>query len=132
MVASTKPYHAFLAALLCRGVHAKLETNAQKSAGREVQKNKNVEQNELEAESQVSTTYTSLKDWEGLSMEMVEWNLVLWQLECLLPLSQLLTLSPPNGPERQPALEVSIKSLMDRGKGQCYCMQTRRITEVLP
>lgn len=117
LVASTQPYHAFVAALLCRGVHANLELDLQRSAEQEIKDVKNTLHSEVENENQTVVMYPSLNDWEDLSMEMVEWNLVLWQLECLMPLSQLLSLLPPNGPGRQPKLEVSVKDLLDKGKG---------------
>ncbi|XP_069162048.1 rab3 GTPase-activating protein non-catalytic subunit isoform X2 [Procambarus clarkii] len=115
LVASTQPYHAFIAALLCRGTHARIETHLQLRAEKNLKKNRNTE-DDVQNQTAV-TSYPSLNDWEGLSMEMVEWNLVLWQLECLTPLSQLLSLLPPNGSERRPKLEVSVKALLDKGKG---------------
>lgn len=116
LVASTQPYQAYIAALLCRGVHANLEARLHSS----------VTENALHFKKDIIQTsavddadqkYLSLNDWEGLSMEMVEWNLVIDQLECLLPLNQFLSLVPENGPQRQPKLEVSVKDLLDKGKG---------------
>ncbi|XP_047492248.1 rab3 GTPase-activating protein non-catalytic subunit-like [Penaeus chinensis] len=116
LVASTQPYQAYIAALLCRGVHANLEARLHSS----------VTENALHFKKDIIQTSAvddtdqkclSLNDWEGLSMEMVEWNLVIDQLECLLPLNQFLSLVPENGPQRQPKLEVSVKDLLDKGKG---------------
>lgn len=122
LVASEQPYHAYLAALLCRGVHATLETKihqirVKESVNRGEEMEITDEGNE-ESKTQATTTkFMSLNDWEGLSMEMVEWNLVLWQLGCLLPLSRLSSCLPSSGLVRQPKLEVSVKMLLDKGKG---------------
>lgn len=112
LVASTQPYHAFMAALLCRGTHANLETHSHQP-----EKNEGTEPSKMDVDQAAEVSYPSLNDWESLSMEMAEWNLVLWQLECLMPLSQLLSLLPPNGSERRLKLEVSVKALLDKGKG---------------
>ncbi|XP_042225418.1 rab3 GTPase-activating protein non-catalytic subunit-like isoform X1 [Homarus americanus] len=117
LIASTQPYHAFIAALLCRGSHATLEAQSHSRRQSNIKKAKDTEESEVEAKTQTADGYSSLNDWEGLSMEMVEWNLVLWQVECLMPLNQLLSLLPPNGSERRPKLEVSAKALLDKGKG---------------
>lgn len=123
-MASEQPYHAYLAALLCRGVHATLETkthqmNRKKDlANSEENKQETMDQGNEEGRTQTASKFMSLNDWEGLSMEMVEWNLVLWQLGCLLPLSTLSSCLPSNGLVRQPRLEVSVKTLLDKGKGK--------------
>ncbi|KAG0711257.1 Rab3 GTPase-activating protein non-catalytic subunit [Chionoecetes opilio] len=118
LVASEQPYHAYLAALLCRGVHATLESKAHRNKDSENISTGSSEQGDEEEDgAQVTGKMMSLNDWEGLSMEMVEWNLVLWQLGCLLPLSRLSSRLPSNGPEKQLKLEVSVKSLLDKGKG---------------
>ncbi|XP_068227254.1 rab3 GTPase-activating protein non-catalytic subunit-like [Palaemon carinicauda] len=125
LVASTQPFHAYIAALLCRGVHARLEMDSQRALEQEIKLRKKLEsgdvssQNEPEAENNQNPqeNYSSLNDWEGLSMEMVEWNLVINQLEALLPLHLLLSHFPPNGPDRQPKLDVSVKALLEKGRG---------------
>lgn len=132
-MASEQPFHAYLAALLCRGVHANLESkmhkNKSKESGSEGESEMgHVGQESKESKTQtVSTKFMSLNDWEGLSMEMVEWNLVLWQLGCLLPLSRLSSCLPSNGLVRQPRLEVSVKMLLDKGKGK----ECQRISTIL-
>lgn len=120
-MASEQPYHAYLAALLCRGVHATLETKIHQIRVKEsVNREEEItDQGNEESKTQATITKSmSLNDWEGLSMEMVEWNLVLWQLGCLLPLSRLSSCLPSNGLVRQPKLEVSVKMLLDKGKGK--------------
>ncbi|XP_042857706.1 rab3 GTPase-activating protein non-catalytic subunit-like [Penaeus japonicus] len=116
LVASTQPYQAYIAALLCRGVHANLEAQMHSMATENALHLKR-EIIRTNSEDRKDEKYLSLNDWEGLSMEMVEWNLVIGQLECLLPLNQFLSLVPENGPQRQPKLEVSVKDLLDKGKG---------------
>ena len=118
LVASEQPFHAYMAALLCRGVHATLETKAHLNRKKEHVDIGSSNQEDKEDETQAKVKYMSLNDWEGLSMEMVEWNLVLWQLECLLPLNRLSSYLSSNGPEKQLKLEVSVKSLLDKGKGK--------------
>lgn len=116
LVASTQPYQAYIASLLCRGVHANLEARLHSTVTENaLHFKKDIIQ--TDAEDDTDHKYLSLNDWEGLSMEMVEWNLVIGQLECLLPLNQFLSLVPENGPQRQPKLEVSVKDLLDKGKG---------------
>ncbi|ROT62239.1 putative rab3 GTPase-activating protein non-catalytic subunit [Penaeus vannamei] len=116
LVASTQPYQAYIASLLCRGVHANLEARLHSTVTENaLHFKKDIIQ--TNAEDDTDHKYLSLNDWEGLSMEMVEWNLVIGQLECLLPLNQFLSLVPENGPQRQPKLEVSVKDLLDKGKG---------------
>lgn len=123
-MASEQPYHAYLAALLCRGVHATLETKTHKMKrekdleNSEEDKLETMDQGNEEGRTQTASKFMSLNDWEGLSMEMVEWNVVLWQLGCLLPLSTLSSHLPSNGLVRQPKLEVSVKTLLDKGKGK--------------
>lgn len=118
LVASEQPYHAYMAALLCRGVHATLETKAHQIKEKGNVNTGSSKQGDEEGGTQATAKLMSLNDWEGLSMEMVEWNLVLWQLGCLLPLSRLSSCLPSNGPEKQLKLEVSVKSLLDKGKGK--------------
>lgn len=118
LVASEQPYHAYMAALLCRGVHATLETKAHQIREKGNVNTGSSRQGDVEEDgTQPTAKFMSLNDWEGLSMEMVEWNLVLWQLGCLLPLSRLSSRLPSNGPEKPLKLEVSVKSLLDKGKG---------------
>ncbi|XP_064085104.1 rab3 GTPase-activating protein non-catalytic subunit-like [Macrobrachium nipponense] len=124
LLASTQPFHACIAALLCRGVHARLEIYFQQAAEQEIKLRSKVDpdadsQKEPaeENDQQPKEHYSSLNDWEGLSMEMVEWNLVINQLESLLPLHLLLSHFPPNGPDRQPKLDVSVKALLEKGRG---------------
>uniref|UniRef100_A0A0P4VY21 Rab3GAP regulatory subunit C-terminal domain-containing protein n=1 Tax=Scylla olivacea TaxID=85551 RepID=A0A0P4VY21_SCYOL len=115
LVASEQPFHAYMAALLCRGVHATLETKAYQNKEDSTKTGRSRE--DKEGLTQPTAKFMSLNDWEGLSMEMVEWNLVLWQLGCLLPLNRLSSCLPSNGPERKLKLEVSVKNLLDKGKG---------------
>lgn len=132
-MASEQPYHAYLAALLCRGVHATLETKTHqirvKESVNKVEEMEIADQGIEESKTEATTTkFMSLNDWEGLSMEMVEWNLVLWQLGCLLPLSRLSSCLPSNGLVRQPKLEVSVKMLLDKGKGKnCQLISIKAI-----
>ncbi|KAK4305761.1 hypothetical protein Pmani_022352 [Petrolisthes manimaculis] len=142
LTASVQPHQAYLAALLSRGVHASLETRSQLATEKEIRQatrtksgeEANVENSqEFEEKSSsdmkdMETTecmeqdngsimlkkfgFPSLNDWEGLSMEMVEWNLVLWQLQSVMPISQLFSLKP-----KVPLLDVSVKVLLDKGKG---------------
>lgn len=117
LVASEQPFHAYMAALLCRGVHATLETKAHLNREEDSAKTERIREEYKEGWTQSTAKFMSLNDWEGLSMEMVEWNLVLWQLGCLLPLNRLSSCLPSNGPEKKLKLEVSVKNLLDKGKG---------------
>lgn len=142
LTGSVHPHQAYLAALLSRGVHASLETRAQLVVEKEIRQSrqeKNEEKADAEnlpgMEEKISSDmevietsedmeqdsgstierknkFPSLNDWEGLSMEMVEWNLVLWQLQSVMPISQLFSLKPII-----PPLDVSVKVLLDKGRG---------------
>ncbi|KAK7069681.1 hypothetical protein SK128_010832, partial [Halocaridina rubra] len=115
LVASTQPQHAFISALLCRGVHARLEIEAQVTAEKTLKQSS--EEYDVDNSHKKVENYPSLNDWEGLSMEMVEWNLVISQLESLLPIHLLLSYTPSNYPSRKPDLEVSVKTLLEKGRG---------------
>ena len=118
LVASEQPFHAYMAALLCRGVHATLETKAHLNRYEDSAETGKSGEEDNKDWTQHTAKFMSLNDWEGLSMEMVEWNLVLWQLGCLLPLNRLSSCLPSNGPEKKLKLEVSVKNLLDKGKGK--------------
>lgn len=144
LTGSVHPHQAYLAALLSRGVHASLETRVQLAVEKEIRQArmaKNAEEKAdaenlhgLEEKSDMEVIETSedveqdngstvekknkfpsLNDWEGLSMEMVEWNLVLWQLQSVMPISQLFSLKP-----KVPQFDVSVKVLLDKGRGLCF------------
>lgn len=142
LTGSLHPHQAYLAALLSRGVHASLETRAQLAVEREICQSRQAKNEEEKSDAEnlkeksssdvevIETSedmeqdnesiveknkkFPSLNDWEGLSMEMVEWNLVLWQLQSVMPISHLFSLKPV-----VPPLDVSVKVLLDKGRGKC-------------
>ncbi|XP_076069479.1 rab3 GTPase activating protein [Oratosquilla oratoria] len=110
--------HSYLAALACRGIHANLEIKNEKNKARmDCSSEKETEEMEV-TEGEVGKIGTaSLNDWEGLSMEMVEWNLILQRLELLQPLARLLAVPALSTHRKISAKEVSCKILQNQGKG---------------
>lgn len=130
LVTWTQPHHAYLVALLCRGVHARLESNRQiPKTNYDDEQMEEGSQEDCKVETQTEEgsqdkckaekhQFSSLNEWDSLSsMELVEWNLLISQLEHLLPLDQLLKFKTPYKVEISSNLKVSIKGLLDKGKG---------------
>ncbi|CAL4058806.1 unnamed protein product, partial [Meganyctiphanes norvegica] len=116
LVSWTKPHHAYLVALICRGAHATLESKRQ--SAKMVHDDDQMEEERQGICKSETHQFSSLNEWEGLSsMELVEWNILISQLEHLLPLYQLLQFKTPYKVEILTDLKVSIKGLLDKGKG---------------
>ena len=58
-------------------------------------------------------------EWEGLSMDMVEWNIVINNFEKLVGVEKLLNMRTKSFTIlADDELKVSVKLLLDKGRGQ--------------
>lgn len=66
-----------------------------------------------------------MSEWESVTLDRAAWTMLIRQLEDLLALSCLLALKPPLQPSDSPAspkspdpIKVSVKRVLDGGKGE--------------
>ncbi|XP_065332946.1 rab3 GTPase-activating protein non-catalytic subunit [Cloeon dipterum] len=115
LFSATQPLKALTASYVCRGVNLKMEMKLGTKA--------ETKSTSSEAPMDISGEEASTADWEELSMDTVQWNVLLRQLEDLAVLDFVLQqkikvmVNPLPRTLKWKHTSVSLQLVMDKGKG---------------